>query len=420
MLRETMSIKSNLVIQQTDTKPLLIDKIDIHHEILKQFTSFKQFGKYASTNKATYELIKDFGFNELRDSLEDGSFYKNTDLIKLVQKRFKRLAPLNREIRLMIDPKAIFSNHNNSIFLNTLAFDHPEIYLSSLKEAISNGFNRETFLEGLTQDDIVMTLNQEDETVFSGKETIVFQNPKEFFENPNNECYLNHLYSFYPSVLSRGLMDALSHPYFNTSAQYDLAIRFASKYGQTEIAQLLLKDSRVDPSAQAIDERFKNSRVDPSAESNYAIRWTSTKGHTETVKLLLADSRVDPSANSNYPIKWASRNGLTETVKLLLQDSRVDPTVRDNYAIIWASKYGHTETVKLLLKHEQVDPSARNNLAIWAASRNVRSDTLKILLEDSRVDTSALYNMAMRMPTENGHTEIVKLLENSIMAKESQ
>ncbi|KAI8893831.1 hypothetical protein BC833DRAFT_624502 [Globomyces pollinis-pini] len=189
-----MSMKSNLVRQQTDTKPLLIDKIDIHHEILKQFTSFKQFGKYASTNKATYQLVKDFGFNELRDSLKYGSFYripapfyKNKYLMKLVQKRFKRLAPLNREIRLMVDPKAIFSDHKNSIFLNTLALDHPEIYLSSLKEAISNGFNREAFLEGSIQDDTVIIMNQVDETVFFCKETILFQNSKEFFENPNNE-----------------------------------------------------------------------------------------------------------------------------------------------------------------------------------------------------------------------------------------
>ncbi|KAI8891966.1 hypothetical protein BC833DRAFT_412492, partial [Globomyces pollinis-pini] len=226
-----MSIQSNWYLQQTDTKPLLIEKIDIHHEILQQFTSLKQFGKYASTNKATYELVKDFGFNALRDSLKDGSFYKNPALIKLAQKRFKRLATLNEEIQLMVDPKAIFSDHNNSIFLNTLAFEHPEVYLSSLKEAISNGFNRETFLEGLTQNDIVIISNQVDETVFKGKETILFQNPKEFFENPNNERYLNRMYSCFPRVLCRGLMDALSHPYFNTSAQNNLAIRFASRYG---------------------------------------------------------------------------------------------------------------------------------------------------------------------------------------------
>ncbi|KAJ2989434.1 hypothetical protein HDV02_005008, partial [Globomyces sp. JEL0801] len=181
-----MSIKSNPPPPYTIGSEAIATPV-IHHEIFQQFTSFKQFGKYASTNKATYELVNGFGFNELRDSLKDGSFYKNPYLIKLAQKRFNRLAPLNPEISLMVDPKGIFSDHSNCIFLNTLAFEHPEVYLSSLKEAISNGFNRETFLEGLTQSDIVITSNQVDDTIFKCKETIVFQNPKEFFENPNNE-----------------------------------------------------------------------------------------------------------------------------------------------------------------------------------------------------------------------------------------
>ncbi|KAI8891643.1 hypothetical protein BC833DRAFT_654235 [Globomyces pollinis-pini] len=181
MVQETMSIKSNrtyvtaseaigtpvqiepvtVVLQQIDTKPILID--------------------------ATYELVKDFGFNALRDSLKDGSFYKNSALIILARKRFKRLSPLNPDISLMVDPEAIFSDRKNSIFLNILVLQHPEVYLRSLQGAISNGFNRETFLEGLTQDDIVIILNQVDETVFKGKETILFQYPKEFFENPINE-----------------------------------------------------------------------------------------------------------------------------------------------------------------------------------------------------------------------------------------
>jgi len=70
------------------------------------------------------------------------------------------------------------------------------------------------------------------------------------------------------------------------------------------------------------------------------------EGHTETVKLLLADKRVDP--RDNLAIQVASIEGNTETVKLLLADDRVDPTANDNLAIRWASKFGHTEIVKLL------------------------------------------------------------------------
>jgi len=39
--------------------------------------------------------------------------------------------------------------------------------------------------------------------------------------------------------------------------------------------------------------------------------------------MLLGDARVDPSADNNYAIRWASRCGYTETVELLLGDLRV-------------------------------------------------------------------------------------------------
>ena len=44
----------------------------------------------------------------------------------------------------------------------------------------------------------------------------------------------------------------------------------------------------------------------------------SENGHTEVVKLLLADPRVDPAAGNNWAIRFASENGHTEIVKLLL------------------------------------------------------------------------------------------------------
>ncbi|KAJ2991885.1 hypothetical protein HDV02_003400 [Globomyces sp. JEL0801] len=338
---------------------------------------WKQFGKYVSTNKATYQLVKDFGFNGLRNSLKDGSFYKNTALIKLAQKRFKRLAPLNQEISLIVDPKAIFSDRNNSIFLNTLAFKHPEVYLSSLKEAISNGFNREAFLESLTQNDIVITSNQEYDSLFKDKQTILFQNPKQFFENPNNERYLyRNLYS-YPKILARGLMDALSNPYFTPGAQDNLAIRFASRKGQTEIVKLLLKDSRVDPSAQ----------------NNSAIREAATYGHIEIVKLLLHDSRVDPSAQNNSAIQGAATYGHIEIIKLLLQDSRVDPSAQNNSAIHGASTYGHIEIVKLLLHDSRF--IATNNSAIQGAATNGHTEIVKLFLKDERFSPFADYNSAI-------------------------
>jgi hypothetical protein len=50
---------------------------------------------------------------------------------------------------------------------------------------------------------------------------------------------------------------------------------------------------------------------------NHAIKKASENGHTDVVKLLLADPRVDPSAEANYAIRMARQFGHTEVIKLL-------------------------------------------------------------------------------------------------------
>ena len=110
-----------------------------------------------------------------------------------------------------------------------------------------------------------------------------------------------------------------------------------------------------------------NQGIDPSANDNRAIRSASSNGHTDAVKLLLADPRVDPAADNNEAIRAASRHGHAEIVKILLDDPRVDPSANNNDAIRVASENGHTEIVKLLLDDPRVDPSAYNNESIrWA------------------------------------------------------
>ena len=47
------------------------------------------------------------------------------------------------------------------------------------------------------------------------------------------------------------------------------------------------------------------------------------EGHIEVVQLLLQDSRVDPSAKNNRAILAASQNGHTKVVQLLIADERV-------------------------------------------------------------------------------------------------
>ena len=64
--------------------------------------------------------------------------------------------------------------------------------------------------------------------------------------------------------------------------------------------------------------------IDPSADDNYAIRFASSNGHLEVVKILLADPRVDPSADDNFAIRYASYRGHLEVVKLLKKWKKIE------------------------------------------------------------------------------------------------
>lgn len=119
--------------------------------------------------------------------------------------------------------------------------------------------------------------------------------------------------------------------------------------------------------------------------ANNRLQIASEHGDTKIVELLLKNPRVDPSANDNLAIHVASQNGHSEVVELLLQDPRVDPAARDNFAIRVASQYGHYEVVKLLLQDPRVDPTANDNNAVDMAIRNCYRETAKLLLTDPRV-----------------------------------
>jgi hypothetical protein len=73
------------------------------------------------------------------------------------------------------------------------------------------------------------------------------------------------------------------------------------------------------------------------------------------LKTALSCPEFEPQSDNNYSICYASENGHTEIVKLLLADPRVNPSDQDNCAIQCASGSGsgHTEIVKLLENHKK-------------------------------------------------------------------
>lgn len=58
--------------------------------------------------------------------------------------------------------------------------------------------------------------------------------------------------------------------------------------------------------------------MDPTAQNNSAIKFSSTYGHLEIVKLLLNCKDVDPTIERNWPIRMSASNGHLGVVQLLL------------------------------------------------------------------------------------------------------
>ncbi len=178
-------------------------------------------------------------------------------------------------------------------------------------------------------------------------------------------------------------------PSFDVVRDGNKALVSAAISGNMEIVDLLIADSR----------------VDPSANNNEAFIKASLFGRLEIVKILLKDPRVDPSANNNKALMDTLN---PEIVKLLLNDPRVDPSANNNKAIIDAL---NPKIVKLLLNDPRVDPSATNNKAIKDAMWFGRLEKA-LLLKDPRVDPSVNYGWDIITVLKEGNLEMMKLLLN--------
>jgi len=78
-------------------------------------------------------------------------------------------------------------------------------------------------------------------------------------------------------------------------------LKYDDQYVDT--IKLLLADQSF---PQSKGEKVNLDAIDPSTDDNYLIRNASQYGHTEVVKMLLADDRVDPSTNLNCVLRGAS------------------------------------------------------------------------------------------------------------------
>merc|ERR1712062_378931 len=144
------------------------------------------------------------------------------------------------------------------------------------------------------------------------------------------------------------------------------ALHYACAYGQTEIAQLIVKNS-------------KEFDIDLNAKSNggsTAWHLACKYGKTETAQLIIQNSEnfgIDLNAKNNRgetALHCACGNGQTETVQLIIQNSKnfgIDLNAKDDFgrtALHEACLNGETETVQMILKNCKefgIDIKAQND-----------------------------------------------------------
>jgi hypothetical protein len=83
---------------------------------------------------------------------------------------------------------------------------------------------------------------------------------------------------------------------------------------------------------------------------NEILLYTIAENYVEIVDLLLKDRRVDPSANNNFAICMAKSKGLTEMVQCLLQDPRTR---------IFTKSQKMSKNLKNLKKSQKIFPKSQ-------------------------------------------------------------
>jgi ankyrin repeat protein len=123
----------------------------------------------------------------------------------------------------------------------------------------------------------------------------------------------------------------------NTWMNYKLGyhvIEYATLYGHIEFVEFVLND-----------ERF-NSYTDMTIAFQNAAR----SGYTNIAKLLLNDTRhINISADKNMAIRHAVQFGHTEIVELILKDKRFNISLNDNNNLtLLATEKKYNDIVELL------------------------------------------------------------------------
>lgn len=195
----------------------------------------------------------------------------------------------------------------------------------------------------------------------------------------------------------------------------------AAEEGHLFLVQALLRHPLVNPNSalnsHILGPEIKNlpvlmalldhPRCNQEEGIHEALAMISQRGHTESVKALLARpgtllartlSRAFGLSMPEYP----------EIAHALLDHPNFDPTYNENEAIRVAANHGNVSIIKRLLENPQVDLTARRNAALEAAV--FHQEAFEVLLADERVLNGGNLDKVLIKASESGKEHAVKLL----------
>ena len=143
--------------------------------------------------------------------------------------------------------------------------------------------------------------------------------------------------------------------------------------------------------------------VNPCDQSNASLVWSSSNGHFDVTRLLLADGRVDVNARAGAALAQACEQGHTDIVEQLMK-SGANAMLRDGLALINASRHGHTQCVSMLFQHQPtLNAGVQESRALRVAAESGHAGVCEILIQRPDIDPTSRNQHAIVYACGKGH-----------------
>jgi hypothetical protein len=151
---------------------------------------------------------------------------------------------------------------------------------------------------------------------------------------------------------------------------------------------------------------LQNETVDPTCKNNGQLLLATKRGYLEIVELLLRDSRINPSEPQNEGLKCAITTKNVALINLYLSNKIVVKSLSNRYSFkdVLNCAKNDIELIKLLLN---VNPNISN---LYLNRVNNSQTVLDVMLEDKTINISSYYKYAFADCVRSSCLVFVKLL----------